>query len=92
MALGFFWKRRTRGSEMMEVCANGFAEHQGGYFIGSGSASGVMNGWCVLMIIPNNGVFPWMRRVFSSEQCSWFLNENFLADSTPRSKSLRVFG
>jgi hypothetical protein len=23
----FFWKRRTRGSEMMEVGANGFAEH-----------------------------------------------------------------
>jgi hypothetical protein len=28
-----------------------------GYFIGSGSASGVMNGWCVLMRIPNGGGF-----------------------------------
>jgi hypothetical protein len=29
MALGFFsWRRRTRGSEMMEVCTSGFAEHQ----------------------------------------------------------------
>jgi hypothetical protein len=28
MALGFFWRRRTRGSEMMEVCTSGFAEHR----------------------------------------------------------------
>jgi hypothetical protein len=46
-----------RGSEMMEVCANGFAEHYRGYFISSGSASGVMNGWRVLMRIPNDGGF-----------------------------------
>jgi hypothetical protein len=25
---GFFWRRKTRGSEMMEVCMSGFAEHQ----------------------------------------------------------------
>jgi hypothetical protein len=25
---GFFWRRRTRRSEMMEVCTSGFAEHQ----------------------------------------------------------------
>jgi hypothetical protein len=30
---------------MMEVCASGFAEHRRGYFISSGGASGVMNGW-----------------------------------------------
>jgi hypothetical protein len=37
MALGvFFWKRRTRGHEVMEVYANGFAGHQKGYFISSG--------------------------------------------------------
>jgi hypothetical protein len=48
---------------MMEVRANGFAEHQRGYFISSGSASGVMNGWRVFMRIPNDGV-PWTRRVF----------------------------
>jgi hypothetical protein len=27
MALGVFWRRRTRRSEMMEVCTSGFAEH-----------------------------------------------------------------
>jgi hypothetical protein len=26
---GFFWRRKTRGSEMMEVCMSGFAEHRG---------------------------------------------------------------
>jgi hypothetical protein len=51
---------------MMEVYANGFAEHQRGYFISSESASGVMTGWRALMGIPNGGgFFPWMRRVFS---------------------------
>jgi hypothetical protein len=39
-----FWKRRMRGSEMIEVCSNGYAEHRRGYFISSGSASGVMTG------------------------------------------------
>jgi hypothetical protein len=53
----FFWRRRTRGSEMIEVCASGFAEHRRGYFISSGSASGVMTGRRVLMRIPNNGGF-----------------------------------
>jgi hypothetical protein len=24
------------------------------------------------------GFFPWIQRVFSSKQCSWFLNEDFL--------------
>jgi hypothetical protein len=33
MALGvFLWRRTTRGREMMEVYANGFAEYQGGLF------------------------------------------------------------
>jgi hypothetical protein len=41
---GFFWRRRTRGHEVMEVYANGFAEYQRGYFISSESASGVMTG------------------------------------------------
>jgi hypothetical protein len=54
---GFSWKRRMRGREMMEVYANGFVEHQRGYFISSESASGVMTGWCALMGIPNGGVF-----------------------------------
>jgi hypothetical protein len=58
MALGVFsWRRRTRGREMMEVCMSGFAEHRRGYFISSGSASGVMTGWRVLMRIPNDGGF-----------------------------------
>jgi hypothetical protein len=63
---------------MMEVCASGCGEHRRGYFISSGSASGVMTGWRVLMRIPNDGGFPWTRRVFSSKQCSWFPNEDFL--------------
>jgi hypothetical protein len=55
-----------RGREMMEVYANGFPEHQRGYFISSESASGVMTGWRALMGIPKRqGFFPWMRRVFS---------------------------
>jgi hypothetical protein len=41
----------------MEVYVNGFAEHQRGYFISSGSASGVMTGWRALMGIPNGGGF-----------------------------------
>jgi hypothetical protein len=58
MDLGvFLWRRRTRGCEMMEVYANGFAEHQGGYFISCESASGVMTGWRALMGIPNGGGF-----------------------------------
>jgi hypothetical protein len=54
---GFFWKRRTRGREMMEVYANGFAEQQRGYFISSESASRVMTGWRALMGILNGGGF-----------------------------------
>jgi hypothetical protein len=54
---GFFWRRRTRGSEMMEVCVSRFAEHRRGYFISSGSASGVTTSWRVLMRIPNDGGF-----------------------------------
>jgi hypothetical protein len=41
---------------MMEVYANGFAEHRNGYSISSGSASGVMTGQYALMGIPNDGV------------------------------------
>jgi hypothetical protein len=63
---------------MMEVCASGFAEHRRGYFISSGSASRVMTGWRVLMRIPNDGGFPLDAKGFSSKQCSWFPNEDFL--------------
>jgi hypothetical protein len=42
---------------MMEVCANGFAEHRRGYFISSGSALGVMTDWRALIGIPNGGGF-----------------------------------
>jgi hypothetical protein len=51
---------------MMEVHANGFAEHQRGYFISSESASGVMTGWRALMGIPNGGVFSLDVKVFFS--------------------------
>jgi hypothetical protein len=57
IALGVIFWRRTRGSEKMEVCASGFAEHRRGYFISSGSASGVMTGWRALMGIPNGWGF-----------------------------------
>jgi hypothetical protein len=67
----FFWRRRrTRGREMMEVYANGFAEHQEGYFISRESASGMMTGWCALMGIPNGGGFSPNAKGFSIEQCS----------------------
>jgi hypothetical protein len=49
----------------MEVCANGFAEHRRGYFISSGSASGVMTGWSALMGIPNGGGFSLDAKGFS---------------------------
>jgi hypothetical protein len=26
---GFFWRRKTRGNEMLKVCTSGFAEHRG---------------------------------------------------------------
>jgi hypothetical protein len=42
---------------MMEVYANGFTEHQRGYFIRSESAFGVMTGWRALMGTPNGGGF-----------------------------------
>jgi hypothetical protein len=42
---------------MMEVYANGFAEHQRGYFISSENALGVMTGWRALMGIPKGGGF-----------------------------------
>jgi hypothetical protein len=65
MALGvFLWRRGTKGREMMEVYASGFAEHQGSYFISRESASGVVTGWRALMGMPNGGVSPRMRRVF----------------------------
>jgi hypothetical protein len=64
---GFFWRRRTRGSEMMEVYASGFAEHRRGYFISSGGASGVMTGWRVLMRIPNDKGFSLAAKGFFIE-------------------------
>jgi hypothetical protein len=50
---------------MMEVCASGFAAHQGGYFIIRESASGVMTGWRTLMGIPNGRVFSPSAKGFS---------------------------
>jgi hypothetical protein len=52
---------------MMEVYASGFAGHQGGYFISSESASGVMTGWRTLMGIPNS-------RGFSPDAKGFLLN------------------
>jgi hypothetical protein len=79
MALGvFLWRRRMRGCEMMEVYANGFAEHQGGYFISRESASGVMTGWRALMGIPNGEGFSPNAKGFFIEQYSWLPNKDFL--------------
>jgi hypothetical protein len=66
----FLSKRRARGREMIEVYANGLAEHQRGYFISSESASGVMTGWRALMGIPNDRVFSLDAKGFFIEQCS----------------------
>jgi hypothetical protein len=71
-----------RGCEMMEVCASGFAEHQGGYFISRESASGVMTGWRTLMAYiwsdtKRQGFLPECEGFFI-EQCSWFPNKDFL--------------
>jgi hypothetical protein len=63
---------------MMEVCARGFAEHRRGYFISSGSASGVMIGWRALMRIPNGEGFSLDAKGFFIEQCSWLPNKDFL--------------
>jgi hypothetical protein len=63
---------------MMEVYANGFAEHQGGYFISSESASGVMTGWHALMGIPNSGGFSLDAKGFFIKHCSWLPNKDFL--------------
>jgi hypothetical protein len=63
---------------MMEVYANGFAEHQRGYFISSESASGVMTSWRALMGMPNGGGFSLDAKGFFIEQCSWLPNEDFL--------------
>jgi hypothetical protein len=63
---------------MMEVYANGFAEHQGGYFISRERASGVMTGWRALMGIPNDGGFSPNVKGFFIEQCSWLPNKDFL--------------
>jgi hypothetical protein len=66
MALGVFLRRRrTRGREMMEVYASGFAENQGGYFISRESASGVMTGWRALIGIRNGEGFSLNVKGFS---------------------------
>jgi hypothetical protein len=56
IALGFSWRRKMRGREMMEVGTSGFAEHRRVIFISSGGTSGVMTGQCALMGIPNDEV------------------------------------
>jgi hypothetical protein len=48
----------------MEVYENGFAGHQGGYFISCESTMGVMTGWRTLLEYQAVGFFLRMRRVF----------------------------
>jgi hypothetical protein len=57
----------------MEVYANGFVGHQGGYFISCESALGVMTGWHILLEYQAVGFSLRMRRVFI-EQCLWIPN------------------
>jgi hypothetical protein len=79
MVLGVFSGRGGREDiEMMEVYANGFVEHQRGYFISSESASGVMTGWRALMGIPNGGGFSPNAKGFFIEQCSWLSDKDFV--------------
>jgi hypothetical protein len=56
MALGFSWRRKMRGSEMMEAWTSGLAEHRGVIFISSSGALGVMMSQCSLRRIPNDMV------------------------------------
>jgi hypothetical protein len=78
---------------MMEVYANGFAEHQRGYFISSESASGVMTGWRALMGIPNGGgFFSLDAKGFFIELCSWLPNKDFLRILRQGAGVLCVFG
>jgi hypothetical protein len=73
MALGFFLWSRERRCEVMEVYANGFAGHQGGYFISCESALGVMSGWRTLLEYQAAGFSLRMQRVFI-EQFLWIPN------------------
>jgi hypothetical protein len=91
MALGVFFWRRTKRSEMIEVCTSGFAEHQRGYFISSGDALGVMTGRRALMRIPNGGGFFLGCEGFFDETVFMVPERGFSADSMPTGKSLCVF-
>jgi hypothetical protein len=71
MALGFSPLEQGRRCEVMEVYANGFAGHQGGYFISCESALGVMIGWRTSLEYQMTWFSLRMRRVFI-EQCLWF--------------------
>jgi hypothetical protein len=75
---GFFLEEEDERCEMMEVYVNGFAGHQGGYFISRESASRVMTGWCALMGIPNGRGFSPDAKGSFIEQCSWLPNKDFL--------------
>jgi hypothetical protein len=75
---GFSLEEEDEKSEMIEVYANGFAEHQGGYFISRESATGVMTCWRALMGIPNGRGFSLNANGFFIEQCSWLPNKDFL--------------
>jgi hypothetical protein len=90
---GFFlWRSKGRRREVMEVYASGFAEHQGGYFIGCENALGVMTSWRTLMGIQSGRVFSLNAKGFFVEQCSWLPNEDFLRILRQGNKSLCVFG
>jgi hypothetical protein len=69
------------------VYASGFAGHQGGYFISCESALGVMTGSRALLEYQAAGFSLRMRGVYI-EQCLWFPNWGFSADSVLGGRSL----
>jgi hypothetical protein len=63
---------------MMEVCTSGFAEHRMAILL----AMEIHQEWWLPSVhfweYQTTGVFPWMRKVFSTKQCSWFPSKDSL--------------
>jgi hypothetical protein len=75
----------------MEVCMS-VCRAPESYFISSGDALGVMTGQRALMGIPNGGGFSLDAKGFFNETVFMVPKWGFSTDSTPRGKSLCVFG
>jgi hypothetical protein len=64
---GFFLEEEDEGEWNDESVYEWICRAPESYFIRSGNASGVMIGRRALMGIQTTGVFPWMRRFFSTK-------------------------